>query len=340
MTLYRPSLNLVSTSSAETSSAETSSAEIVHEKCKPNVIIFHPTDSSLLAAGYGWDLAHNTLVLWDINNGKEKWMSTPNKMQVYLGCFDPRGTIIVTFSDREQTMVVSRVGDGRVVGKVGTWGNIKFLDCSESRIAAVHDDGTLSIYDRERLDLVATLNWDNPHMRFCFSPLDESILFAWQISGGFVECWDVDTEQKIFSFKEHDCCVLFLHVCRDGRSLITVSTDATVCYFDWLEGNLLRTFTFSDHCQSFVRSAAFTNDERYLVVTCWSANWLVLDLESGTVVQSYAGQDITTCVVSSNGQHIAFDRSYGIRVYSIPSTSFSLDACLVVSCESGQVSLR
>ena len=265
-------------------------------------VAFSPTDSRLLAVGYGGQTDVSYVALWDIDASRElarlpgatdlaDFSLNENTGAVGALAFSPDGKYLVAGFGSPGVIApnvsgmatiplkVWEVATRRLIRRlIGHGGFCVSLDFSRdgARLASGSRDGTAILWSTATWKATRTLRnadadsiyssvYSQPGMveDAVFAPDGKSLAMASR--EGTVQLFDVATGGLHFSLKGHSSAVSAVAFSPDGRTLATGGSDQTIRLWNAETGRELMQMDFGDALMGGVETLAFSPDGRQLL---------------------------------------------------------------------------
>ena len=305
-------------------------------------VSFSP-DGKYIASG-SWD---GTVILWEVESGKEIRTLTGHTASVNSVSFSPDGKYLASGSN-DETVKLCEVESGKELRTSYHTDAVSFVSFSPDGkyIASGRRDDTVKLWEAESGKEIRTLNghkdWVNT---VSFSPDGKYI--ASGSDDETVKLWEVESGKEIRTFEAHTFFLDSISFSPDGKYIVSGSGDDTIKLWEVESGKEVR--TFSDHTAS-VNSVSFSPDGKYIASDSLDDTVKLWEVESGKEIRTFTGHTgyVTSVSFSPDGKYLAsgsvdgtiklweVDSGKEIRTFSghtssVTSVSFSPDGKYIAS---------
>ncbi len=244
-----------------------------------------------------------TLRLWDLSSGKQKWVVSGHSGEIRACMVTPDGCFALSAST-DQTLKLWELQSGMLVRT--------FIGHSDPvRACVVTLDGyfvlsgsydkTLRLWDIQSGRLINTFTGHTDGVMSCtLSPDGRYALSASR--DRTLRLWDLRSGETVRIFEGHTDEVRACSITPDGRYVLSASTDHTLRQWDMHSGQAVR--LLQEH-SGRVDCCLAMPDGRYALSGSYDRTLHVWDLQTGEEVRGYKGHTdtVTTCAVTPNEQY-------------------------------------
>ncbi len=228
---------------------------------------------------------NHTLMLWDINTGKEIRTSMGYSYVISSVCFSNDGKYALS-GGSDNIIILWDMNSGKEIRTFpGHNEHISSISFSPDENYAISGsfDNTLKFWDIFTGKEIRTFTGHIESVNsVCFSPDGKYVLSG--SSDSTLKLWDINAGKEIRTFTGHTNDVNSVCFSPDGKYILSGSNDKTLKLWDVRSGKELR--TFFGHSES-INSVCFSPDGKYAISGSGDCKMKIWDIESGLEIVSF-----------------------------------------------------